>query len=87
MSAKLFVMGVVGLVGVAMAAPAYAQETGGKKKKDDGYGYIFTDDPMTAEGLGSHTAQISVRTVGRREQLLRPRVHFIPEMLKSVENM
>lgn len=56
-------------------------------KKDDNYGYIFTDDVLNAENAGSSTAQIQVLKMGRRDRLLRPRVHFVPEMLKSVENM
>jgi hypothetical protein len=85
MSKRFFVAGVVLLLGVAIAVPAAAQES--SKKKDDSYGYIFTDDPLRAEGIGATTAQIRVHKAGRRELLLRPRVHFVQEMLKSVENM
>ncbi|MCK6587917.1 MAG: hypothetical protein L6Q76_10065 [Polyangiaceae bacterium] len=56
-------------------------------KKDDSYGYIFTDDALQADSMGSATAQIRVLKLGRRDRLLRPRVHFVSEMLKSVENM
>ncbi|HSN99240.1 MAG TPA: hypothetical protein VLS89_13185 [Candidatus Nanopelagicales bacterium] len=80
------VVGVAALVGISIAAPASAEESG-KKKKEDGYGYIFKDDLLDAQGLGGASAQITIIKVGRRDQLLRPRVHFVPEMLKSIENM
>lgn len=89
MSAKILVMGVVALVGLSIAAPASAQESssGSGKKKDDSYGYIFTDDVLKAGDEGAASARITVLKLGRRDRLLRPRVHFVQEMLKSVENM
>lgn len=86
-------MGVAVMCGVGVAAgPAGAEETQTKgeaagKKKDDHYSYVFTDDLLDAPGLASNTAQITVLKLGRRDRLLRPRVHFVPEMLKSVESM
>jgi hypothetical protein len=87
-------MGVAMMVGIGLAAaPAGAQETDKKapaaaaKKKDDNYGYVFKDDLLDAPGLGGNAATITVIPLGRRDRLLRPRVHFIPEMLKSVESM
>lgn len=56
-------------------------------KKEDSYGYVFTDDALKAEGKDVLTAQIRVRPRGTREALLRPRVHFVTEMLKTVENL
>lgn len=56
-------------------------------KKDDNYGYIFSDDPLKADTMGSMGAQIKIVPLGRRDRLLRPRVHFVTEMLKSVETM
>lgn len=87
MSAKILVMGVAALVGLSIAAPASAQESNASKKKDDSYGYIFTDDVLAAGAEGASGAQITVLKLGRRDRLLRPRVHFVQEMLKSVENM
>lgn len=64
-----------------LASPAAAQD------EEKGYGYIFDDDPLTGLGHGSTAATIRVRSQGVRQMLLRPRVHFIPELLKSVEQI
>jgi hypothetical protein len=56
-------------------------------KKDDDYGYAFKDDLLKGDSQGAMAARIQVIPTGRRERLLRPRVHFVAEMLKSVENM
>jgi hypothetical protein len=68
---------------VATAGDAAADPT----KKDDSYGYVFEDDALKADTMGAASAQIRVLKLGRRDRLLRPRVHFVSEMLKSVENM
>jgi hypothetical protein len=67
----------------AIGSAAHADPT----KKDNNYGYEFSDDALKAEGPGAHTARITVIPVGRRDRLLRPRVHFVTEMLKSVEQL
>jgi len=76
----------VGLVAVAflLAAPALmAQEEG----DGEGYGYEFEDDPLNAGGFGPNDATIRVRPKAARTTLIRPRTTFVPEMLKSVENL
>jgi hypothetical protein len=55
--------------------------------KDSGYGYEFTDDPLNAGGFGPNDATIRVRPGPVRTTLIRPRTSFVPEMLKSVENL
>jgi hypothetical protein len=57
------------------------------KKKEDGYGYEFSDDPLNAGGFGPNDATIRVRPGPVRTTLIRPRTSFVPEMLKSVENL
>lgn len=91
---------VAGLVGVLLLAlwsgSAFAQQapgagaaatkpTGGGK--DEGYGYEFADDPLAAGGFGPNDATIRVRPGPVRTTLIRPRTSFVPEMLKSVENL
>ncbi|MFO0667857.1 MAG: hypothetical protein U0174_28145 [Polyangiaceae bacterium] len=53
----------------------------------DGYGYDFKDDPLAAGGFGPNDATIRVRPGPVRQTLIRPRTSFVPEMLKSVENL
>jgi hypothetical protein len=68
---------------VAASAVVHAQEKG----KDEGYGYEFDDDPLSAGGFGPNDATIRVRPRAARTTLIRPRTSFVPEMLKSVENL
>jgi hypothetical protein len=68
----------------ALAQEAAAPAAGGDK---EGYGYEFDDDPLSAGGFGPNDATIKVRPKAARTTLIRPRTHFIPEMLKSVENI
>lgn len=76
-------------VSALISASALAEETQTvtHQKKSDGYGYIFADDLLDGGGQSPTGAQIRVLNLGRRDRLLRPRVHFIPEMLKSVESL
>jgi hypothetical protein len=56
-------------------------------KKDNTYEYRFDDDKLLGAMNGATGAQITVLKLGRRDRLLKPRVQFVTEMLKSVENM
>jgi hypothetical protein len=69
--------------GGAAAKPA----AGGGGGRDEGYGYEFSDDPLAAGGFGPNDATIRVRPGPVRTTLIRPRTSFVPEMLKSVENL
>jgi hypothetical protein len=72
---------------------AFAQNAGGgagniqTTDTKEGYGYNFTDDPLSAGGFGPNDATIRVRPGPVRTTLIRPRTSFVPEMLKSVENL
>lgn len=75
------------ILGASLAAFAQA---GGKppgKDGEQGYGYEFSDDPLSAGGFGPNDATIRVRPGPVRTTLIRPRTSFVPEMLKSVENL
>jgi hypothetical protein len=76
----------IGLVAFVLTPAVFAQEekpaAGG-----DGYGYEFDDDPLNAGGFGPNDATIRVRPKAARTTLIRPRTSFVPEMLKSVENI
>jgi hypothetical protein len=79
---------IVGVSVLLVASVAAAQaKAGGGGKKEDGYGYEFSDDPLNAGGFGPTDATIRVRPGPVRTTLIRPRTSFVPEMLKSVENL
>jgi hypothetical protein len=71
----------VGLCAVAPSAHA------DPPRRDGNYGYTFPDDDMLGKDLVGTMPIIPMRAMGRRAVLHRPRVQFIQEMLKSVENM
>lgn len=53
----------------------------------NGYGYRFTDDLVAGSGLSVTDPRIHVLRHVTRDLLIRPRLAFIPELLKSVENL
>jgi len=85
----------IGLTGALLGAAVFAtsalslaqaaKDTAGGDK--EGYGYEFDDDPLNAGGFGPNDATIRVRPRAARTTLIRPRTSFVPEMLKSVENL
>ncbi len=87
--ASLVVGGAIAL----FSSTAFAQPSSDVKSTDaddggdDGYGYEFGDDPLSAGGFGPNDATIRVRPGPVRRTLIRPRTSFVPEMLKSVENL
>jgi hypothetical protein len=91
---------VFGVVAAAFlllsSASAFAQAPGGGAAapkasggggKDEGSGNEYSDDPLAAGGFGPNDATIRVRVGPVRTTLIRPRTSFVPEMLKSVENL
>ena len=79
-------LAVVLVSGVAAAQAGAPPAAGGGGQKE-GYGYEFSDDPLNAGGFGPNDATIRVRPGPVRTTLIRPRTSFVPEMLKSVENL
>jgi hypothetical protein len=82
----------LGLGAWLATSAAFAQDVketpaGSEAGGAEGYGYEFDDDPLSAGGFGPSDATIKVRPKAARTTLIRPRTHFIPEMLKSVENI
>jgi hypothetical protein len=71
----------------AGAAPAAGGDAAGGSGGNGDYGYKFDDDPLSAGGFGPADATIRVRPGPVRTTLIRPRTSFVPEMLKSVENI
>lgn len=91
-NAKRLFVGLVGFGALLISTSAFAQGAGAAAAKPagaggEGYGYEFTDDPLSAGGFGPNDATIRVRPGPVRTTLIRPRTSFVPEMLKSVENL
>ena len=95
---KRILFGVVAAAFLLVTSSAFAQapapggggaqpKASGGGGKDEGYGYEFSDDPLAAGGFGPNDATIRVRPGPVRTTLIRPRTSFVPEMLKSVENL
>jgi hypothetical protein len=65
---------------LALTAPVGAQP-----RPDDNYSYVLESDNLVGETLGTTPPLLRVPPKGRRVLLLRPRVAFVAELLKSVE--
>lgn len=72
---------------VALVSTASAQGVTETAGGDEGYGYEFEDDPLSAGGFGPNDSRIRVRRGAQRSTLIKPRTQFITELLKSVENL
>jgi hypothetical protein len=77
------VIGVLaGLVFLLATASAFAQVTYAEKTE-----YSFEDDVVTGDLVRPDGELTVVRKKGKQRSLIRVRQHFIPEMLKSVEDI
>lgn len=72
-------LGLPFLVGVAAVG---AQEGGGASTT-----YDFEDDLVQGDLVRPDGENLMVRRRGARESLIKIREHFVPELLKSVENL
>lgn len=68
-----------------VATPAMAQDAAGGDAGTTTYD--FEDDLVTGDLVRPDGELLNVRRRGSRSSLIRIREHFIPEMLKSVENL
>jgi hypothetical protein len=85
---KLFLaFGILGLSLFVIPLTASAQEGGGGGGDAASTTYDFEDDLVTGDLVRPDGELLNVRRRGRRASLIRVREHFIPEMLKSVENL
>lgn len=69
----------------AAAEPRPARPATAESRTDQGYAYNFDDDPLSAPGMSALSGLIKVRQKAARSTLVRPRLNFVAEMLKSVE--
>lgn len=68
-------------VGLAAAQDGGGEAGGGETS------YDFEDDLVQGDLVRPDGENLMVRRRGARDSLIRIREHFIPEMLKSVENL
>jgi hypothetical protein len=87
---KLFVLIVCALgalaSGTALTGVAAAQEAGGGGG-GNATTYDFEDDLVQGDLVRPDGENLMVRRRGARESLIKIREHFVPELLKSVENL
>lgn len=55
--------------------------------REDGSHYEFRDEPFHAAAQAVNGVVLTVRPRPLHVGLLRPRTHFVPEMLRSVERL
>ncbi len=84
MSACLFALLVVFPLSAAAEEPARSEA---KPAQNGNYSYDFEDDKLLADSLAASGSLIRVRTGAARVMLMRPRLHFVPELLKSAEGL
>jgi len=77
---RLFIGALLAASSLAIAPAAMAQE-------GETTTYDFEDDLVQGDLVRPDGELLNVRRRGRRASLIRVREHFIPEMLKSVENL
>jgi hypothetical protein len=87
MAKRLLVLAFAFVVmSAGVAVPAMAQDAapaGGENTTS----YDFEDDLVQGDLVRPDGENLMVRRKGARESLIRIREHFVPELLKSVENL
>ena len=82
---------IVAIVVAATGILAFEGIASAQGKKKGGGGDVeemtFEDDKLLTSNLGPDQAKITTRGGPVRTILVRPRTSFVPEMLKSVENL
>ncbi len=78
------VVGGVGLLALEGVASAQAKKKGAGGDVEE---MTFEDDKLLTSNLGPDQAKITTRGGPVRTILVRPRTSFVPEMLKSIENL
>ncbi len=69
------------------AATSLADDHVASNDTSDGYGYWFPTDSLQAPDGAGGVPIIKVRPPSARATLIRPRVQFVAELLKTVENL
>lgn len=69
------------------AAPAHAQDKGGKAKKGKSKEYSFEDDVIETQYLRPDTANVEGINKNKRVSLIRIRMNFFAELIRSAEDL
>ena len=79
------------LVASFTALPAARADEGADsvRQRDiaNGYAYDFANDAVAGGALDAQGARVRAVRHAERDVLIRPRLSFVPELLKSVENL
>lgn len=78
------VVGVAGMLAIESSALAQGKKKGGGGDVEE---MTFEDDKLLTSNLGPDQAKITTRGGPVRTILVRPRTSFVPELLKSIENL
>lgn len=78
---KRFVVSIVGMFCILASTSVFAQEYA------DSTEYSFDDDVVEGDLVRPDGEMTVVRKKGKQRSLIRVRQHFVPEMLKSVEDI
>jgi hypothetical protein len=70
----------------AVPAPAAAEEPR-SDKNGELTAYKFDDELVTGDTANPNGEVLHVRKRGKRESLIRARTHWVPELLKTAENL
>ncbi|MET0285368.1 MAG: hypothetical protein ABW352_12890 [Polyangiales bacterium] len=88
MAFSLCIAAVVASAGVTSAAAAQGKAPpAAGAAEPSATSYDFEDDLVTGDLVRPDGELLSVRRRGNRASLIQIREHFIPEMLKSVEDL
>ncbi len=75
------------LLAVITTAGTATADVESQTRGEDIWYYRFGDDPLNAAANATQGMRIIRLPSAKRVQLIRPRVHFVPELLKSVEHI
>lgn len=81
-----FILRTMG-VAFTLAGVTFSSVSQAESREDPPIRYEFEDDALLGDGIYGHVPIITVNPKPQRVQLLRPRVTFLLEMLKSVEGI
>ena len=84
---KIYGVAVAAATAVVVFTSVASAQVRNQRHVNDATFYDFEDDDLLAAGLGPMGAVLTIRPNAGRQQLLRPRAHFVPEMLKSIEHI